>query len=234
MAGVLTPAISFSIFGEGKMKIFIDTANPNEIKKACEMGSIDGVTTNPTLISKENRDFLSLIKEINEIIQGLPINLEVVSTTSEGMIEEAKRLSEIGENVVVKIPMTLEGLKAIKTLGREGIKTNTTLVFTPTQALLAAKAGATYVSPFIGRLDDISQVGMDLVDQILRIFRNYHFTTQVIVASIRHPVHVLEAALHGADIATIPYKVIEQLVKHPLTDIGIEKFLEDWKKIPKK
>jgi len=234
MAGVFPPAISFSIFGEKKMKFFIDTANPIEIKKACDMGIIDGVTTNPTLISKENRDFLSLIKEINDIIQGLPINLEVVSTTSEGMVEEAKRLSEIGENVVVKIPMTLEGLKAIKTLGREGIKTNTTLVFTPTQALLAAKAGATYVSPFIGRLDDISQVGMDLVDQIMQVFRNYHFTTQVIVASIRHPVHVVEAALHGADIATIPYKVIEQLVKHPLTDIGIEKFLEDWKKIPRK
>ncbi len=216
------------------MKFFIDTANPTEIKKTYEMGILDGVTTNPTLISKENRDFLSLIKEINEMIQGLPINLEVVSNTSGEMIEEAKRLSEIGENVVVKIPMTLEGLKAIKRLGSEGIKTNTTLVFTPTQALLAAKAGATYVSPFIGRLDDISQVGMDLVDQIITIFRNYHFTTQVIVASIRHPVHVVEAALHGADIATIPYKVIEQLVKHPLTDIGIEKFLEDWRKIPKK
>lgn len=234
MAGVFSPAISFSIFGEEGMKFFIDTANPIEIKKAYEMGTIDGVTTNPTLISKENRDFLSLIREINEIIQGLPINLEVVSSTSEGMVEEAKRLSEIGENVVVKIPMTLEGLKAIKTLGREGIKTNTTLVFSPTQAILAAKAGATYVSPFIGRLDDISQVGMDLVDQIMRIYRNYHFTTQVIVASIRHPIHVVEAALLGADIATIPYKVIEQLVKHPLTEIGIEKFLEDWKKIPKR
>ncbi|MGB9629145.1 MAG: fructose-6-phosphate aldolase [Thermodesulfobacteriota bacterium] len=216
------------------MKFFIDTANPTEIKMAFGMGIIDGVTTNPTLISKENRDFLSLIREINEIIQGLPINLEVVSSTSEGMIEEAKRLSEIGENVVIKIPMTAEGLKAIKMLGREGIKTNTTLIFSPTQALLAAKAGATYVSPFIGRLDDISQVGMDLVDQIMKIFRNYHFPTQVIVASIRHPIHVVEAALIGADIATIPYKVIEQLVKHPLTDIGIEKFLEDWKKIPKK
>lgn len=216
------------------MKFFVDTASPTEIKKAYEMGIIDGVTTNPTLISKENRDFLSLIKEINEIIQGLPVNLEVVSTTSEGMIEEAKRLSEIGDNVVVKIPMTLEGLKAIKTLGKEGVKTNTTLVFSPTQALLAAKAGASYVSPFIGRLDDISQGGMDLVDQIMTIFRNYHFATQVIVASIRHPIHVVEAALHGADIATIPYKVIEQLVKHPLTDIGIEKFLEDWRKIPKK
>jgi len=216
------------------MKFFIDTANPGEIKKAYEMGVIDGVTTNPTLISKENKDFVSLIKEICEIIQGLPISLEVLSLNSEGMIEEAQKLSEMGQNIVVKIPMTGEGLKAIKVLVSEGIKTNTTLVFSPTQALLAAKAGTTYVSPFIGRLDDISQTGMDLVEQIVTIFNNYDFESEVIVSSIRHPIHVLEAALIGAHVATIPYKVIEQLVKHPLTDIGIERFLEDWKKVPKK
>jgi transaldolase len=216
------------------MKFFIDTANPGEIKKAYEMGVIDGVTTNPTLISKENKDFESLIKEIREIIQGLPISLEVLSLNSEGMIEEAQKLSEIGQNIVVKIPMTGEGLKVIKVLASEGIKTNTTLVFSPTQALLAAKAGTTYVSPFIGRLDDISQTGMDLVKQIVTILDNYDFESKVIVSSIRHPIHVLEAALIGADVATIPYKVIEQLIKHPLTDIGIERFLADWKKVPKK
>ncbi len=216
------------------MKFFIDTANPGEIKKAYEMGVIDGVTTNPTLISKENKDFESLIKEICEIIQGLPISLEVLSLNSKGMIEEAQKLSEMGQNIVVKIPMTGEGLKAIKVLDSEGIKTNTTLVFSPTQALLAAKAGTTYVSPFIGRLDDISQTGMDLVKQIVTIFKNYDFESEVIVSSIRHPIHVLEAALIGAHVATIPYKVIEQLVKHPLTDIGIERFLADWKKVPKK
>jgi transaldolase len=216
------------------MKFFIDTANPGEIRRACEMGVIDGVTTNPTLISKENKGFESLIREICGIIQGLPISLEVLSLKSEGMIEEARKLTKMGENIVVKIPMTIEGLKAIKVLVSEGIKTNTTLVFSPTQALLAAKAGTTYVSPFIGRLDDISQRGMDLVEQIVTIFNNYGFESEVIVASIRHPIHVLEAALIGADVATIPYKVIEQLVQHPLTDIGIEKFLADWKKVPKK
>jgi len=216
------------------MKFFIDTANPDEIKAAYEMGVIDGVTTNPTLISKEKKDFESLIEEICRIIKGLPVSLEVLSLNSEGMIEEARRLSRIGENIVVKIPMTTEGLKAIKALVSEGIKTNTTLVFSPTQALLAAKAGTTYVSPFIGRLDDIAQTGMDLIEQIVTIFDNYGFESEVIVASIRHPIHVLEAALIGADVATIPYKVIEQLVKHPLTDIGIERFLADWKKVPKK
>ena len=216
------------------MKFFIDTANPGEIKKAYEMGVIDGVTTNPSLISKENRDFESLIKEICEIIQGLPISLEVISLKAEGMIEEARTLAKLGENIVVKIPMTAEGLKAIKVLVSEGIKTNTTLVFSATQALLAAKAGTTYVSPFIGRLDDISQTGMDLIEQIVTIFENYGFDSEVIVASVRSPIHVLEAALIGADVATIPYKVIEQLVQHPLTDIGIERFLADWKKVPKK
>ena len=216
------------------MKFFIDTANPAEIRRACEMGVIDGVTTNPTLISKENKGFESLIHEICGIIQGLPISLEVLNLKSEGMIEEARKLTKMGENIVVKIPMTTEGLKAIKVLVPEGIKTNTTLIFSPTQALLAAKAGTTYVSPFIGRLDDISQRGMDLVEQIVTIFNNYGFESEVIVASIRHPIHVLEAALIGADVATIPYKVIEQLVQHPLTDIGIEKFLADWKKVPQK
>ena len=216
------------------MKFFIDTANPGEIRKAHKMGIIDGVTTNPTLISKENKDFIPLIKEICEIIQGLPISLEVLSLEAERMVEEARNLAEMGDNIVVKIPMTREGLKAIKALVSEGIKTNTTLVFSPTQALLAAKAGTTYVSPFIGRLDDISQTGMDLVGQIVTIFKNYAFGSKVIVSSIRHPIHVLEAALIGADVATIPYKVMEQLVQHPLTDIGIEKFLADWNKVPKK
>ena len=216
------------------MKFFIDTANIDEIRKAYEMGIIDGVTTNPSLISKENRDFESLIREICQIIQGLPISLEVLSLKFEGMVEEARGLAKMGENIVVKIPMTAEGLKAIKVLISEGIKTNTTLVFSPTQALLAAKAGTTYVSPFIGRLDDISQTGMDLVEQIVAIFNNYEFESEVIVSSVRHPIHVLEAALIGADVATIPYKVIEQLVRHPLTDIGIDRFLADWKKVPKK
>ncbi len=216
------------------MKFFIDTANIDEIRKAYEMGIIDGVTTNPSLISKENRDFESLIREIRQIIKGLPVSLEVLSLKFEGMVEEARSLAKMGENIVVKIPMTAEGLRAIKVLISEGIKTNTTLVFSPTQALLAAKAGTTYVSPFIGRLDDISQTGMDLVEQIVTIFDNYGFESKVIVSSVRHPIHVLEAALIGADVATIPYKVIEQLVTHPLTDIGIDRFLADWKKVPKK
>ena len=216
------------------MKFFIDTANPAEIRKACDMGMVDGVTTNPSLIAKENRDFHSLIQEICQIIEGRPISLEVVSLKAEGMVEEGRALAKIGDNAVIKIPMTIEGLKAIKVLVGEGIKTNTTLVFSPTQALLAAKAGTTYVSPFIGRLDDISQTGMDLIEQIVTIFGNYGFDSEVIVASIRNPIHVLEAALIGADIATIPYKVIEQLVHHPLTDIGIDKFLADWKKVPAK
>jgi len=216
------------------MKFFIDTANPDEIKKAHEMGVIDGVTTNPTLIAKEKRDFDSLIQEICGIIGDLPISLEVIGLKADEMIEEARRLARMGPNVVVKIPMISEGLKAIKVLIAEGIKTNTTLVFSPTQALLAAKAGSTYISPFIGRLDDISQTGMELVAQMMTILSNYEFESEVIVSSIRHPIHVLEAALIGADVATIPYKVIEQLIKHPLTDIGIERFLEDWRKVPKK
>ena len=214
------------------MKFFIDTANITEIKKASEWGLVDGVTTNPSLVSKEGRDFKDLIKEICSIVDG-PVNAEVISLNAEGMIKEARELSKIYKNIVVKMPMTLEGLKAVKTVSREGIKTNVTLVFSPTQALMAAKAGASYASPFVGRLDDISQNGMELINQIMTIYENYDFATEVIVASVRHPLHVVDAALLGAHIATIPFKVIEQLSKHPLTDIGIERFLKDWEKVPK-
>jgi transaldolase len=213
------------------MKFFIDTADVNEIKSAMEMGLIDGVTTNPTLISKTGRPFLEVAKEILEIVPG-PVSLEVVSLDTQGMVDEARQLAKLGDNVVIKIPMTTEGLKAVKILSSEGIKTNVTLVFSPLQALLAAKAGATYVSPFVGRLDDIGHDGMELVSQVVQIYENYGFETEIIVASVRHPQHVLQAALIGAHIATIPYKVIKQLAKHPLTDIGIERFLEDWAKVP--
>ncbi len=212
------------------MKFFIDTANVDEIKKAKELGLIDGVTTNPTLVSKENREFKPLIKEICEIVDG-PVSAEVISLEYEGMVEEARELSKLADNVVIKIPMTENGLKAVKTLSQEGINTNVTLVFSPLQALLAAKAGATFVSPFVGRLDDISHTGMELVKQIMEIYFNYGYDTEVIVASVRNPLHVLEAAKIGADIATIPFKVLMQFVKHPLTDIGIERFLNDWKKL---
>jgi len=212
------------------MKFFIDTANIEEIKKAKELGMLDGVTTNPTLVSKEDRDFEELIKEICSIADG-PVSAEVVSTDSEGMIKEARELAKLADNIVVKIPLIKEGLKAVRTLTGDGIKTNVTLCFSAIQALMAAKAGAAYISPFVGRLDDISQKGMDLVEQILVIYENYGFDTEVIVASIRNPLHVLDAALMGADIATIPYKVMEQLIKHPLTDIGLEKFLADWEKM---
>lgn len=214
------------------MKFFIDTANIDEIRTAAEYGLIDGVTTNPSLISKTGKDFLTVLKEICQVVDG-PISAEVVSTESTDMIKEARKLAKIHENIVVKIPMTLDGLKATRTLSQEGIGVNMTLIFSPIQALLAAKAGASFVSPFIGRLDDISHVGMDLVEQIVTIFDNYDFETEIIVASIRHPLHVLEAALLGADIATIPFNVLEQLTKHPLTDIGVERFLMDWKKVPK-
>jgi len=214
------------------MKFFIDTANIQEIKKANEWGLVDGVTTNPSLVSKEGREFKELVKEICSIVDG-PISAEAMSLDADGMIKEATELSKIHKNIVVKIPMTLEGLKAVKVVAKEGIKTNVTLVFSPTQALMAAKAGATYASPFVGRLDDISHNGMDLVSQILSIYENYDFATEVIVASVRHPLHVVDAALLGAHIATIPFKVIEQLSKHPLTDIGIERFLKDWEKVPK-
>ena len=216
------------------MKFFIDTANLDEIKNAYDLGVLDGVTTNPSLIAKEGiagRDaFKSHIRKICEIVQG-PVSAEGVCCDLEGMLREARELSALDPNVVVKIPMTTVGLRAVKTLSQEGVQTNVTLIFSPLQALLAAKAGATYISPFVGRLDDISQEGMSLVREILDIFSNYLFETEVIVASVRNPVHVLTAARLGADIATIPYKVIEQLARHPLTDLGIEKFLQDWKKV---
>ena len=211
------------------MKFFIDTANIDEIKKANELGMVDGVTTNPSLVAKEGREFKGLIKEICDIVDG-PVSAEVVSTDAEGMVKEARELAKLADNIVVKIPMLEEGLKAVKTLAQEGINTNVTLCFSPIQALMAAKAGAAYISPFVGRLDDISQIGMELVEKIITIYDNYGFETEVIVASVRNPIHVLDAALMGADIATIPFKVIQQLTKHPLTDIGVEKFLADWKK----
>lgn len=212
------------------MKFFIDTANIDEIKRAKELGMIDGVTTNPSLVSKEGREFKGLIREICDIVDG-PVSAEVVSINSEGMIREARELAGLAENIVVKIPLIEEGLKAVKILALEEIKTNVTLCFSPVQALMAAKAGASYISPFVGRLDDISHKGMDLVEQIITIYDNYGLETEVIVASIRNPLHVVDAALMGADIATIPYKVITQLIKHPLTEIGLEKFLADWKKL---
>jgi len=215
------------------MKIFVDTANIKEIEELVSWGIIEGATTNPTLISREEGDPKEIIKKICELVKG-PVSAEVVSQDAEGMIKEARELAKIDEHVVIKIPMTIEGLKAIKVLSQEGISCNTTLVFTPLQALLAAKAGARYVSPFVGRLDDISSYGMRLIEDILTIFDNYGFNTEVIVASIRHPMHVLEAALMGAHIATVPPKVIRQLVNHPLTDIGIERFLKDWEKVKKR
>lgn len=214
------------------MKIFIDSADINEIREAQKLGVIDGVTTNPSLISKTGRPFDEVVKEICAEVSG-PISLEVISLDSEGMVAEARKLAKISENVVVKVPMTTEGLKAVKILHEESIKTNVTLVFSPVQALLAAKAGATYISPFVGRLDDIGHNGMEMVDQILEILGNYSFEAEVIVASIRNPLHVIDAALMGAGVATIPFKVILQLAKHPLTDIGIERFLKDWEKVPK-
>jgi len=211
------------------MKFFIDTANITEIKKAVEMGMVDGVTTNPSLIAKEDKPFEEILKEICETVDG-PISAEVVSLEAEGMVEEGRKLAAIHPNIVIKVPMIIEGLKAVKQFAAEGIKTNVTLVFSSAHALLAAKAGASFVSPFIGRLDDISQTGMDLVADIMNIYDNYGYQTEVIVASVRNPLHVMESALIGADIATIPYKVIAQLAKHPLTDIGMENFLADWEK----
>ncbi len=211
------------------MKFFIDTANIDEIKKAHEMGMVDGVTTNPSLIARENKDFETILKEICAVVDG-PISAEVVSLEAEGMLEEGRKLAALDDNIVIKVPMIVEGLKAVKQFAAEGIKTNVTLVFSSAQALLAAKAGAAFVSPFVGRLDDLAQNGMDLVSDIMTVYENYGYQTEVIVASIRHPMHVMEAALVGADIATIPYKVIAQLARHPLTDIGIENFLADWEK----
>ena len=214
------------------MKFFIDTANVDEIREAYSLGVIDGVTTNPTLISREGRPFEEIIREICSIVDG-PISAEVVSLDCEGMVPEARKLAGIHKNIVIKIPLIREGLKAVKILSGEGIRTNVTLCFSPSQAILAAKAGASFVSPFVGRLDDISHSGMELVRQMKTIYDNYGFETEIIVASIRHPLHVVEAALAGADIATIPSNVIESLLKHPLTDIGVKRFLEDWEKVPK-
>lgn len=211
------------------MKFFIDTANIEEIKKGLELGMVDGVTTNPSLVSKEQRPFEEILAEICSLVAG-PVSAEVISTEVEAMIKEARQLARISDKIVIKIPMTEEGLKAVKRLSAENIPTNVTLVFSSSQALLAAKAGASYISPFIGRLDDISLNGMDLISEIMTIMRNYGFPAEVIVASIRNPMHVVQSALIGAEIATIPYKVITQLAKHPLTDTGMEKFLADWQK----
>ena len=211
------------------MKFFIDTANVAEIKEANAMGMVDGVTTNPSLIAKEGRDFKEVISEICNIVDG-PISAEVISLDAEGMVKEACDLAKIHKNIVIKIPMTVDGLKAVRRLTHDGIKTNVTLIFSPLQALMAAKAGAAYVSPFVGRLDDLSQDGMLLVEQIVGIYSNYAFETEIIVASIRNPLHVLESALIGADIATIPFNVLSKLASHVLTDKGIKAFLDDWKK----
>ena len=211
------------------MKFFLDTANIEEIKEAYSMGMIDGVTTNPSLIAKEGREFEAIIKDICEIVDG-PISAEVVSIDTEGMLKEARHLSAINDNIVVKVPMTIDGIKATRKLTEEGIKTNVTLVFSPLQALMAAKAGATYVSPFVGRLDDISQEGLLVVEQIIEIYNNYAFDTEIIVASVRNPLHVLDAALIGADIATIPFSVLGKFAAHPLTDKGLKAFLDDWNK----
>jgi transaldolase len=214
------------------MKIFIDTANVQEIREASSLGVIDGVTTNPSLIARENRPAKDILKEICGIISG-PVSAEVVAMESKAMVEEARELVKIAPNIVIKIPLIKEGLKAVKILSAQNIKTNVTLCFSCNQALLAAKAGASFISPFIGRLDDISQEGMDLIRDIRKIYTNYGFKTEIIVASVRNPMHVVDSALIGADIATVPFAVIEQLIKHPLTDIGVQRFLEDHKKIPK-
>jgi len=214
------------------MQFFIDTADVGEIKKALAMGLCDGVTTNPSLVAKTGRSFEDVLKEIVALVPG-PISAEVTAVEAEGMLKEARHYAKFGSQVVIKIPLIVEGLKAVKVLAGEGVKTNVTLCFSAVQALLAAKAGATYVSPFIGRLDDISQDGMALIADIVQIYRNYRFDTKVLVASVRHPVHVLEAAKLGADVATIPYAVIDQLAKHPLTEAGLKKFLADWEKVPK-
>ncbi|TET34160.1 MAG: fructose-6-phosphate aldolase [Planctomycetota bacterium] len=215
------------------MEIFIDTADVEEIRRANELGIIDGVTTNPSLVAKTGRSFQEVVEEIVQIVDG-PISLETVSTDAEGMLKEAHQLAEIHPNVVIKIPMIEEGLKAVRTLTDEGIKTNVTLMFSANQALLAAKAGASYVSPFLGRLDDIGHTGMEIIHEIRTIYDNYGFPTKILAASLRHPIHVKEAAMIGADVATIPYKALMQMVKHSLTDVGLAKFLADWEKVPNK
>jgi transaldolase len=214
------------------MQFFIDSADVGEIKKALAMGLCDGVTTNPSLVAKTGRPFGEVLKEITSLVRG-PVSAEVTAVEYEGMMKEARALARVADNVVVKIPMLIEGMRAVKDLATDGVRTNVTLCFSPTQALMAAKAGATYVSPFVGRLDDISEDGMALVAQILAIYRNYDFATKVLVASVRNPVHVVQAARMGADVATIPFAVLEQLARHPLTDIGLKKFLADWEKVPK-
>lgn len=211
------------------MKFFIDTAKIEEIKEAASLGILDGVTTNPSLVSKTGKDFRKLLDEILAVVDG-PVSAEVIATDYDGIVKEARELSQIHKNIVVKVPLIKEGLKAVKTLSGEGVKTNVTLCFSPSQALLAAKAGATYISPFVGRLDDVSTSGMDLISQIVQIYRNYNYETEVLVASIRHPLHLVEAALIGADVCTIPFEVINKLFNHPLTDVGLDKFLSDWKK----
>ena len=213
------------------MKFFIDTANIEEIRKAASWGILDGVTTNPSLVAKEGKDFYEALKEICSIVPG-PVSAEVVSTSTEEMIQEGRQLARIAKNITVKIPCIPAGIPAIKALSSEGIRINVTLIFSPTQALVSAKVGAAYVSPFVGRLDDISHVGMDLVRQIRTIFDNYDFPTEILAASIRNPIHVVDAAMAGADVATMPFSVIEALLKHPLTDVGLKKFLDDWKKLP--
>lgn len=212
------------------MKFFIDTASISEIKEAAALGILDGVTTNPSLVAKEGKNFRQLLDEILQIVDG-PVSAEVISTDYDGIVKEGRELSQIHKNIVVKVPLIKEGLKAVKTLSQEGINTNVTLCFSPSQALLAAKAGATYISPFVGRLDDISHDGMELISQIVQIYRNYGYNTEVLVASIRHPLHLVDAALIGADVATMPFNVIDKLFKHPLTDSGLENFLKDWKKL---
>lgn len=215
------------------MKIFIDTADINEIREAASWGIVDGVTTNPSLIAKTGRDFKSVVQEICEIVNG-PISAECVETDAKKMIPEAQQIAKIHKNIVVKVPLTTEGLKCVKAISGEGIKTNVTLCFSAAQGLLAAKAGATYISPFVGRLDDISHVGLDIVRELVTIYNNYSLPTQVLTASVRHPRHVVDAALMGSHVATIPFNVLSQLVRHPLTDSGLEKFLNDWKKVPQK
>jgi transaldolase len=215
------------------MKLFIDTANVDEIRMANDMGVVCGVTTNPSLIAKEGRDFVETVKEITTIVNG-PVSAEVISLEADGMVKEARELAKIHKNIIIKIPMTGEGLKAVKILTAAGIKTNVTLVFSAAQALLAARAGATYVSPFLGRLDDIGMEGMSLIEEIVDIFNLHEIPTEIIAASIRNPIHVTQAARCGCDIATVPYKVIEQMLHHPLTDSGIERFLKDWETVPKK
>lgn len=215
------------------MKFFIDTANVEDIREIASWGVVDGVTTNPSLIAKEGRDFEEVVREITTIVDG-PISAEVIALDHEGMLEEARELAKIHENITIKIPMTKEGLIAVHTLSQEGIKTNVTLIFSATQALLAAKAGATFVSPFLGRLDDLSQRGMDLIEEIVEIFALYDIDTEIIAASVRHPLHVKEIAMTGCDIATIPPAVFRKMIEHPMTDLGIERFLKDWENVPKK